>query len=329
MLKRPREELEELLKDYESFEFRDKYGKLVPAEILFTVYKDQMYKIVAGNFAYNKVVLLERAGPVSRNWVRKMQIWREIFARDYPTAFSLAIDENLNMKRFFKRMLDALSKHPEIEVTYWKRYYELMETSIDHLRLNDMADFVERPEFGPHSNALGFHFEPDIFNRMTFYKATDANSIGYYVPRYIRFGDPEFTNFSKNFSNTGEARDHLLKYGRMVRVWSEEDMDEQGFGFNVRHEFVPYDGTKLGKMISARRGDGLVRFKSKDGLFHFIFDSGSNRLHYGLPMVTLVSSCMICGSPAAEYTCCNEDIALYCGESCQRKHWEQGHNKEH
>lgn len=278
-------------------DFHDALGQIRNVDVLFGRYSDVTLQHLLANATYRDIgTVYERASPMAAAWVIAQQVWKRLFARDYPLQYALAIDAGGNMNgdtRYHLSMLTPAAKRYR-EHTYWKRYYEYV------IKMQPLgAD--EPPEW----------FNASWSSRMPYRRLGMAT-----LDDLFELWRPSRAALMQD-SSTVAYIEHGVVSMIQVRL-------QRSFSFRV----VPYDASLLGSPIMFRRGRGTCEFYSPNMFTLIYFSSVNGRFARRMVSVELVSACIVCAKVAAEHVCGGCEALSYCGESCATTHWYETHHLE-
>jgi hypothetical protein len=335
-MKRRFEEIAEV-GEGEDFRFQFLDGSPVPGEAMFTTFTQQLILIITRGFTAERVRLLEQSSKIARDWVRKHNIWTQLFARDYPDAFTIHFDQNnrgmAQMSSYAATQLQLMSpqgRGPRV-YTLWKRYYELMSKApIGKVEMVMFGRTHRGITIVPSQRKLPHPLHPDIpSGNPTLYLANPTRgdtTIGYWVNNYIVLdmtNPPEDVQYAAKERNM-DIDTYLLETSQMEKV-SIDRRNKTGI-----KELVPYDKSKLGRRINIYVNMTSF-FLSNDG-FDVLDEDGLFRYITWYPVSRtltrpLVSNCYVCGSIESRL-CLGCSAVSYCGTACQAEDWKSGHSEK-
>ena len=288
--------------------------------MLLTRYRDIVLHTLM-QAPFETVKAFEQSTRVAKPLIVKYRVWEQLFFRDFPDTYAIAIDDKMKMRYDVKKRLDQNSARPNNVDTYWKRYYELKRRPYGFDReLIDNITYVDVPEL--------LHHPVYNFQRvhLSFFKASARalpNTIGFWVANYMSL----FGGMNED-SELGRLVSHLGIHEAATRIKTTSNMMEVSYNNQTRkivQRIVPFDATLYGKNVSSSSGD--KSWQSVSGFETYVFDAyGYKSDVFVLRRISedepLVSTCVGCNIEPVAANCgglCN--APLYCSQSCAQSHY--------
>jgi hypothetical protein len=322
----------------DDFQFQFLDGSPVPGKAMFTTFTQQLILIIVRGFTAERLRLLEQTSKMARDWVRKHNLWMQLFARDFPDAFTIHFDqknrEMAQMSAYAATQLQIMSpqgRGPRV-YTLWKRYYELMSkappTESDIIRAR--SALLSNPSQLPHP------VYPDIPRTTTYLylpaPAPGDLTLGYWVPTYGTLEMLTNPNLLPELRQVARESGKRINDVLLETSYMEKISFEQRVNSRLLLETVPYDRTKLGRIVINANNWDWSRFRSNDGFFTISYKSRDSTVAVFRTSATLTrtlvsSNCYVCGSVESRL-CLGCEQVSYCGTACQAKDWKLGHAKK-
>lgn len=321
------------------FRFVDSDNNPVPAEILFTTWRNMIIKIFLDTREKPRFLsLLERSGNISRNFVIRNNLWRAAFETDFPNLYQNAVDPAVggSMKDFYQNALNFISENPHNERTYWKRYYEMVMQVISRYdfinALPTFKQFILYSEFQQkYPTGEPLRLTTAVLNKQWLNPMDPGN----------RNANGDIATHMRGYSINMSLREPGVYYvfWRVRAGWGQPQIEDtnpiSAVKVNLNEDYVrrvPFQEIEqdIGQYVDHRRGalnDGVI-WISRDYLFfdRFVFEPRTVFSRYRILPVdregdrSLLVSCKICGEVdkniLKKCTHCNN---VYCGRSCQIK----------
>lgn len=277
----------------------DPRGQIRNVDVLFGRYSDVTLQHLLANATYRDIgTVYERASPMAAAWIINKQVWKLLFARDYPLQYALATDAEGDMNEETRYRLSMLTPQAKRyrEHTYWKRYYEFI------IKLRPIAA-DEPPAW----------FNASWSSRMPYRRLGMATL------------DDAFELWSPAQAAVMQERSTVayIVHGAISMI---QVRLQRAFSFPI----IPYDATLLASQIVFRRGRGTCEFYSPDLFTLIYFSSEQGKFARRFVSVELVSACVVCAKVGAELmqVCGGCEAHVYCGEACANAHWVGIHHLE-
>jgi hypothetical protein len=335
--------------DPNAFVFRDEAGQLIPAERLFTEYSNELLNIVTPSIRFTQMSAIANMDPAAKQWIERVQLWRQLLERDFPDAYALAIQDSphrAEMSALLKRHLDVVSR-PERrnnELSYWKRYYELLVRPSYFAAINPWGE--PDPHGQTHARidaaqlqaAIAYALPEQVIQRQLQHQAQftyarfiyqplarDADTLFYMEMRLcdlaLPVSDPTYFAVARARYPIARVYRRFNSPEILVQILDNSDTVRARLGRNIFAE------------IQMPRGQmSWFGWKSVDGFTSFGIltwsDYASIYTHstaHALEAPLVSAQCTNCGTTAAPLlrqcgACAAPGIA-YCGRECQVAHW--------